>query len=80
MDQVKPGPPDSKTTHSLPSLRLPEIEEPDETTSELTQQITDNQLDDKQQTQDTNLDLVDESITEPLPTSFHKYNLRQRPH
>ncbi len=40
IDQVKPGPPDNRTTYSLPSLRLPEIEEKAvETISEIVQQM-----------------------------------------
>ncbi|MCP4598433.1 MAG: hypothetical protein GY843_18325 [Neptuniibacter sp.] len=79
IDQVKPGPPDNKTTYSLPSLRLPEVEEPDEQLPETRQQMIDNQFDDKQQIRKPE-PLIDESITERMPTNPHRYNLRSRPH
>ncbi len=62
IDQAKPGPPDNRTTYSIPSLHLPEIEEPDhEIATETIQQTSDNHPNTKTPTQDTNPNLTDEN-------------------
>ncbi|MCP3685714.1 MAG: hypothetical protein GY861_23960 [bacterium] len=68
IDQVKPGPPDNRTTYSLPSLRLPEEEEPDEKmpSPKDSQEMTDKQLKDEQQIHKPQ-PLIDESVTEQMP-------------
>ncbi|MCP3683099.1 MAG: hypothetical protein GY861_10450 [bacterium] len=79
IDQVKPGPPDNRTTYSLPSLRIPEEEESEARMPEHKepQQIIDQQIDNKEQIQLVQPP-IEKSIIKSIPVP-HKYYLRSQP-